>query len=141
MNNLPSKIMKMVAILHEKGYCDVYLHCGLSPSGMNWRFRIGKIKNYSWPNYEVFVSGSVSDTGIIEWSEDQSSAEGLADDFENYYDLSKSEQYPLYVEYNKWYSELLKMLKENEILVFYADYEAPHEYLLKYAPGYQSKNL
>ncbi len=138
MSSLPHKIMTMVEKLHDKGYHDIYLYCGLAPSGLNWRFIIGKISDGVWPsNHGRLVAGSVRDSGEVEWSDDTSSVDKLADDFERFYGLSKEGIDPNCLEYVKWYSNALKGLEENRVLVFYADYRAPHAHLLDDAPLYQ----
>lgn len=137
MTSLPLKITRMIEILHEKGYHDIYLYSGMSPSGLNWRFTIGRITYNSWPNGQHITTGSVRESGEIEWSQDTSTAEILAENFEGFYKPSKQKINPNYIEYVKWYSGLLRILEDDEVPVFYADYEAPHAYLLKYAPFFK----
>ena len=138
MSNLPHKIMTMVKKLHEKGYHDIYLYCGLSPSGLNWRFIIGKISDGVWPSNDGrLTAGSVRDSGEVEWSENTSSVDSLADDFVRFYSLSKEGIDPKCMKYVQWYSNVLKVLEENHVLVFYADYHAPHAHLLEDAPLYR----
>lgn len=138
MSNLPSQIMQMVRTLHEMGYHDIYLYSGMSPSGLNWRFQIGKIVDKQWPSSERIVAGSVRATGDVEWSEDTSSYENMARNFERYYKLSKVDLTSSCIEYAKWYAALLDSLVEDEILTFYADYHAPHKHLLRDAPGFNN---
>ena len=137
MTYLPCKIMKMIEILHSKGYSDIYLYCGMSASGTNWRFIIGKITDNVWPGNQIIACGSLSESGEVEWSSDTGSAESLADDFERYYALTPAEQNSIFSEYATWYSEKINTLQENELLVFYADYPAPHQDWLLNAPGYR----
>lgn len=133
--NLPTNILKMVKLLHEKGYQDIYIFPGMSPSGMHWRFEIGHMENGHWPTEETIVSGSIGTEGV-EWSKSYNS-ESLCEDFIQYYKLEKPGEEKQNRAYVTWYADLLDTLKENEPLAFYADYAAPHEYLLENAPGYQ----
>ncbi|MFV8782171.1 hypothetical protein ACNKU7_07085 [Microbulbifer sp. SA54] len=139
MDSLPKRILGMVKVLHEYGYKNIYIYPGMSPSGMNWRFSIGRMKAGIWPQQDHLVYGSVKNEGEVEWSEDCSSSEILARNFVNYYGLSDDDKKSYANCYLNWYSELLKMLEDHELLVFYADYDAPHSYLLKFAPGYRGK--
>lgn len=140
MSNLPNRIARMVQILHRKGYCNIYLYSGMSPTGLNWRFIIGKMVNKSWPTDEHIASGSVRASGEVEWSDDTSTPEILALNFVEFYKISKPDIRLSHNEYTKWYSELLNMLDESKAPVFHSDSTAPHEYLLKYAPGYKCEN-
>ncbi|WP_288130730.1 hypothetical protein [Microbulbifer sp.] len=140
MENLPRRILKMVEILHRDGYKNIYIYSGMSPSGIHWRFSIGRMKSGCWPQNDYLVFSSIKDEGVVEWSEDNSSAEVLAKNFVSYYGLNSDDKVAFNANYHIWYSELLKILKNNELLVFYADYDDPHSYLLKYAPGFCGKS-
>lgn len=136
MECLPVRIMKMVSLLHEKGYPNVYLYSGMSPSGLNWRFSIGYLSSGAWPTQQVIAHGSLRTEGHVEWCEDTSDPEILCSQFISHYGLAKPKENTLNSKYVDWYSGLLKMLEKNEVIAFYADYDAPHSYLLKYAPGF-----
>lgn len=140
MDNLPKRIVKMISLLHKKGFQDIYIYSGMSPSGMNWRFTIGHLKNETWPNKTIIVQGSVRAEGDVEWANENSCAEDLCKNFISFYKLTKSENNSTHLEYVIWYAKLVETLKESELLEFYADYEAPHEYLLTNAPGYKGKD-
>lgn len=126
----------MVAELHQRGYTSLYLYSGMSPSGMNWRFSIGKIQDGRWPTYPEITSGSLRTEGEVDWTADNLTVASLADGFEAYFSEVLPERKPAGSDYSLWYRNLLAKLNQNELLVFYADYFAPHEELLENAPGY-----
>ena len=136
MEYLPIRIMKMVKELHWRGYTTLYLYSGMSTTGLCWRYCIGLIKNKKWPVKPCIVLGTLGPEGEIEWVSDNSSVESLANGFEMFYadKLAGNKSSP--TEYSTWYDHLIDHLGPNELLAFYADYEAPHEHLLKEAPGY-----
>ena len=129
----------MIKELHQRGYTSIYLYSGLSPSGMNWRYEIGQMKNNQWPTSSIIDKGSVQNTGEIIWTADNSTVELLADGFESYYQnlLHPKKQQNTYTH---WYANLIDGLNPNELLVFFADYGGSHEDLLKTAPRYMSRN-
>ncbi|GLS25047.1 hypothetical protein [Marinibactrum halimedae] len=114
----------MIHYLHQKGYKDIYLYSGMSPSGMHWRYSIGKIKNGYWSPADSIVAGSTGVSGSVEWSEDHSSVEVLSENFISHYKLGTEDQREDETPYSIWYSQLLKMLDKDEMLIFYADYSA-----------------
>jgi hypothetical protein len=140
MEYLPSRITKMIGLLHSRGFHDIYIYSGMSASGTSWRFIIGRIKNDIWPSQDLIAHGSVRADDDVEWNNRTSSIEELCENFIHFYKLKKAAVNNTNLEYVKWYARTQKMLKDNEPLVFYADYEAPHEYLLETAPGYKTKN-
>ena len=140
MDNLPQRIMKMVKELHNRGYSYLYLYSGMSPSGGNWRFEIGSITVNKWPAKPI-VSGSINAEGKVEWAMDNSTVKLLADDFESYYENELANTKSNDSRYSAWYSSLIDSFGPEEILVFYADYIAPHEHLLQDAPLFDKRHL
>ncbi len=55
----PTKLIKMIVDLHSKGFESLYLYSGMSPSGMHWRYEIGVIDVFYWPNSCYLTSGSL----------------------------------------------------------------------------------
>ena len=133
MDNLPQRIMKMVKELHTRGYNTLYLYSGMSPSGTNWRFNIGLLKNDKHPEKRI-VCSSIRIEGEVDWTTDNSTVELLADGFESYYANELIDAQSDDTRYSAWYGSLIDSFGPEEILVFYADYIAPHEHLLKDAP-------
>lgn len=137
MRSFPLLIMDMVRQLHLYGYPHIYLYSGLSPSGAYWRFSIGLINEDHWPTHSILVEGG-SAAATIPWSEEASDSSSLAQDFIHYYRLAKPSPTPTMSAYSQWYAELLAELKNDEVLIYYADFEAPHKHLLTTAPGYKN---
>ncbi len=136
MSDLPIRIMQMVQQLHNRGYTSIYLHSGLSPSGMYWRYSIGQLMTGYWPAYPTIISGSVSKEGETIWALDNSTVRLLTDGFESHFkDLLISKD--PHTDYSKWYAKLLSGLEADEMLVFFADYGAKHQHHLASAPGYR----
>lgn len=136
---LPVRIVKMVKLLHEMGYTNLYLWCGMSPSGMSWRYQIGEMSDCKWPAEPEIVRGSVGPEGDVEWSPESTTPEELARGFMVTFNKAITRQNSPN-DYTQWYSRLIDSLGYNELLVFYADYEAKHERLLKEAPMYSRKS-
>jgi hypothetical protein len=130
---LPMRIIKMVKLLHDMGYTSLYIWCGMSPSGMNWRYLIGEIVDGKWPSEKEIVRGSLRPDSTVEWSARTSTAEELADGFISAFAKNVSRPYSPN-DYTRWYANLVDSLGYNELLAFYADYEAKHERLLREAP-------
>lgn len=132
---LPMRIIRMVKLLHEMGNTNLYIWCGMSPSGMSWRYLIGEIVDGKWPSEKEIVRGSLSPDSIVEWSPRTSTAEELADGFISAFagEISRPGSPN---DYTRWFANLVDNLGYNELLIFYADYEAKHERLLKEAPMY-----
>ncbi len=137
--SLPVKITQMVVELHQRGYTSLYLHCGMSPSGMNWRYAIGLSAEGQWPTHPPITRGSVRATGELDWASDTTTPQSLADGFEASFaaELAGTKGAP--TPYSIWFDALVASLEENELLVFYADYPAKHQPLLKDAPGYTGR--
>lgn len=133
---LPVRITKMIVELHRRGYTSVYLYCGMSASGGHWRYIIGLLEDGKWPARNHIVSGSVGREGEVEWAYEPSDAHSLADCFVNKYSSILSDAKGEPTEYSQWFKDVVDGLGHNELLVFYADYSARHEKLLKNAPGY-----
>ncbi|WP_143165485.1 hypothetical protein [Ferrimonas marina] len=126
----------MVSLLHQRGYTQLYLYSGMSPSGLFWRFEIGEMKGGSWPTDKVLVSDTVQDSGPLDWSVDTDSLEQLCQRFIEHYQLDKPKQDATNRSYVQWFSELSDSMGEDELLIFYADYPGPYEERLRSAPGY-----
>ena len=111
----------------------------MSPSGTHWRYCIGNVVDNKWPARPFIVTGSLHKEGEIEWASDNSTVELLADGFETHYrnHIAGTKSSP--TKYSMWFAKLIGSLGYNELLVFYADYDAPHEHLLKSAPCFKGK--
>lgn len=135
--NLAIRITKMMVELHKRGYTSLYLHPGMSPSGMNWRFQIGHLIDGQWPSHTCITTGSIRTEGDVVWAQDNSTVDSLANGFESHFSQelegTKSES----TEYSRWFDSVVDDLGNNEVLAFYADYDTKHEHLLKTAPGYK----
>jgi len=127
----------MVKELHQRGYTNLYLYSGMSTTGLCWRYWIGLITNNKWPAHPWIAKDSIGPEGEVEWVTDNSTVKLLADGFELFYadKLAGTKSSPN--EYSRWYDNLIDGLGPNELLLFYADYDAPHEHLLKEAPFYK----
>ncbi len=135
MNPLPIRIMYMIKALHKRGYSSVYLYSGLSPSGMSWRYEIGQLVNDQWPVKPAWVKGSVLSEGKTPWTDDNSTLLSLTDGFQQYFQHQLCQNHKP-SPYSLWYTDVLKHLKADELLVFFADYGGPHQHLLASAPGF-----
>ena len=129
--------MKMVVKLHKRGYTSLYLYCGMSSSGMNWRFEIANLVDGKWPSNSSITTGSITAEDKIVWARDNSTVDSLADGFESYFSKELKGTKSPSTEYSRWFDSVVEGLEHNEVLVFYADYDPKHEYLLKTAPGYK----
>ncbi len=134
--SLPVKITHMMVELHQRGYTSLYLYCGMSPSGMDWRYKIGLTAEGQWPAHPSIIRGSMRATGTLKWASDTSSPQSLADGFEATFKETLAGTKAAPTAYSIWFDALVASLEENELLVFYADYPAKHKPLLKEAPGY-----
>lgn len=134
---LPIRIVQMIHELHRRGYESLYLYAGMSPSGLYWRFTIGIIDQTNlWPGDYQLINASIGTDHKPEWSEANASTTQLADDFEKYFatDLVRAKQSrPDFV---AWFSKMCGMVGNN-LLVFSADYDAPHKSFLDDAPYYR----
>lgn len=136
MDSLPFRIMKMIQLLHRRGYTSLFLYSGLSPSGMNWRYQIGLLRDQQWPVNPSLVSGSLGSDGKVAWAEDTGSVESLCDGFQSFYAKLLVGTWAAPTDYSRWYKRTINGLKPNEWLVFFADDGGSHAHLLKDAPGY-----
>jgi hypothetical protein len=135
--NLPGKIVRMIVELHRRGYTSLYLHCGLSASGMYWRYDIGHLENEQWPATASIVYGSVGAEDRVSWTTDHSTVNALANGFEaTYADVLRVAEPTTY---SIWFREIVRALKHNEVLIFYADFETEHANWLLTAPGYRER--
>lgn len=135
---LPIRITQMIRELHRRGYESLYLYAGMSPSGLYWRFMIGVIDETNlWPGNQRLVNASMGSDYKPEWSEADASATQLADDFEKYFYAALIPAKKPQPEFVKWFDNLVTMAGEN-LLVFYADYDAPHQKFLEDAPYYRN---
>lgn len=136
---LPVRIMKMVKELHKRGYNHLYLFSGMAPSGMSWRYMIGLTSENQWPAESYLVRQSAGPEGRVDWAEDSSTVELLADGFEKKFadQLEGTKSSP--TQYSTWYDDLIDSLPPNTLLYFYADGPSEFDYLLSEAPGIDMK--
>ena len=140
---MPSRVLKMMLELHQRGYESLYLFSGMSPSGMYWRFEIGIADNGEWPVNYTITSGSCDRDSLgADWAKNYQTTEDLTESFVDYFSTSLKDASASNPEYVAWFRSVVETLGEDELLVFYEDLdEAKHEKLLHDAPGYiQYKN-
>jgi len=135
MDILPIRIMKMIKELHQRGYTLIYLYSGMSPSGMNWRYEIGQMKDGKWPAFPNWINTSIESEGETSWAKDNSTVASLSDGFQQHFKDRLIQNYKP-TAYSKWYANLIESFEDGEILEFYADYEARHTKFLATAPGF-----
>ncbi len=135
--NIPAKITRMIALLHDRGYENLYLYSGMSPSGMHWRYEIGVHENDEWPSPTPILSESFIGDEYLPWTSNIDSIETMADDFVIKYAKELKEAIKENDTYKSWYRSILNKLSSDDFLVFYADYPARHEDLLNTAPNYK----
>lgn len=138
---LPTQILCMVIELHSRGYESLYLFSGRSPSGMNWRYEIGVMSEGEWPSHPPLTQDSLDraskDTA---WSLSPHSVTDLADRFETHFeDRLEGARVPN-PSYAQWFNSLVNTLEPDQLLDFYADYDADFECALKTAPGYSGNH-
>jgi len=134
---LAMRIVKMVKELHRRGYTNLYLWCGMSPSGCSWRYQIGEMQDSQWPTERDLMHDSLGpESTTVDWSPNTYTVVDLADGFERTFANKITRPYTPNP-YIHWFSEVADSLNYNQLLVFYADYEAEHEMLLREAPGHQ----
>ena len=135
---MPTRVLKMMLELHQRGYQSLYLYSGLSPSGMYWRYEIGIAKKGRWPVKLTLTSGSCDRESLgADWAKNYLSAQELADSFVNYFGSKLEAALTKNPEYISWFKSVVDSLNADELLVFYEDIdEARHEKLLVDAPGY-----
>ena len=109
MEYLPSKITKMISLLHSRGFHDIYIHSGMCASGVSWRFTIGRVENNLWPSQDLITYGSVRADDNVEWSNSSSSIEELCENFIQFYKLDKNAVNSSNSEYVKWYASSQKI--------------------------------
>jgi len=118
------RIMEMVGELHHVGYGGLYLDCGISPSGFNWRFAIGSAANGRWPNRELSeVTGSIGDERDphIPWCGAADLVRCTEKFRATYPDLLQAAQVPNQP-YVDWYRMMLAKTAPDGVLMFYSDY-------------------
>jgi hypothetical protein len=134
---LPTQILRMVIELHNRGYESLYLFSGMSPSGMNWRYEIGVMTDGEWPSIPPITQDSIDRASQdTPWSRAPHSVSDLADRFEAHFEARLGEAKVPNPSYTQWFHSLVNTLRADQILDFYADYEADFERVLKSAPGY-----
>ena len=134
---LPTQILRMVIELHNRGYESLYLYSGMSPSGMNWRYEIGIMSNGEWPSRPPLTQDSLDRASQdTPWSRSPHSVTELADRFETTFQGRLDEARAPNKEYAQWFHALVNTLRPDQLLDFYADYDADFERVLKSAPGY-----
>lgn len=128
-HRLARRLMRMVAVLHERGLESFYLHCGMNGSGSCWRYSIGAMQDGGWPRrwrdpLQVFNSMHGSDASDqIVWAELDDSPEVLADKFVAHYpDIVAAARVPN-PDYVAWYRHMLAVSEPFGLLVFHHDYK------------------
>ena len=128
-HRLARRLMRMVAVLHERGFESLYLHCGMNGSGSCWRYSIGAMADGGWPRrwrdpLQVVNSMDGSDASDqIAWAELDDSPEVLADKFMMIYpEIVAAARVPN-AAYVAWYRHMLAVSEPFGLLVFYFDYK------------------
>jgi len=139
-DKVANKIIQMISTFHQMGYESVYINCGMSPSGINWRYEIGVHQNGQWPVENPILMESISYGDTIPWAENTDSIEEMTEKFLFKYSSQLNNASVSNKEYIMWYQAVVVRLKDNEPLVFFADYDAAHEEQLINAPAYNDTN-
>lgn len=93
-----------------------------------------------WPAEPYLVKGSIGVEGKVPWTRDNSSVEALADGFESFYADQLRGSKTGATDYSMWYDRLINSLRADEVLKFFADGEAEHEWWLRDAPGFKKSD-
>ena len=128
-HRMARRLMRMVALLHQRGLESLYLHCGMNGSGSNWRYSIGAMDDARWPRrlrdpLQVYNSMSGDDDpGQIEWAALDDTPDVLAEKFiSNYPEIVDAARVP-----NPacvaWFRQMLSISEPLGLLVFYFDYK------------------
>lgn len=126
-HRLARPLMRMVAVLHERGVQSLYLYGGMNGSGRCWRYSIGAMDEGCWPRrwrdpLQVYNSIDGSDEpDQIAWAELDDTPHVLADKFEASYPdiiVTACVPNPAYV---TWYRHMLAVSEPLGVLVFSHD--------------------
>lgn len=116
------KLLFMVEELHKRGFGTLRIIPSLAPSGLHWRCTFID---------EVKKKDLISSTWIAD-KENKNTKEEIKLTIQELADLFVKENLEFInhckghnEEYTKWYSEMLKQLKEDELPYAFGDYEMP----------------
>lgn len=136
MTETPEKLtwilaMEMLARLHELGYQRLRLSCGISPTGLNWRYSVAPVEKFEANGYmlregyypgEAFGSTSGLDT-LFMWGEVQGlSPDELAQRFLDTYPTVAAAGQGNDPAYARWFAEALERCRPDGALVMYGEY-------------------
>ena len=128
-HRMARRLMRMVAVLHQRGFESLYLYCGMNGSGSCWRYSIGAMNDGCWPRFwrdplQVFNSMNGSDDPEqIAWGSLDEAPESLADRFlATYPEIAAAARVPN-PDYVTWYRNMLAVSEPLGLLVFYYDYK------------------
>lgn len=124
-------VILAVHLLHSRGYEQLRLLPGLSPSGCSWRWHIypkcllkGSSRMEKYP--DPFACSCISGSTAIDTLHD-GAYKVLANDFEQKYAdfmmLAKGDD----LEYVKWFEEIVNAAHNNSFAVAYADWPFDHD--------------
>lgn len=131
-------LLRMVRVLHERGYQRIRIVPGMSPSGTAWRCEIttaaGTRRSHGARN--AFTGPSVryssgSERRYFTWDDAETATpEGLADRFIERFSRICEAGRGRDPDYVKWFAEMLPALEAAKAVpIAYADHEVPDEYL------------
>lgn len=116
---LANKLLRLVGVLHQRGYESLYFHSGMSPSGVYWRYHI--LTNEK----ELLRDSLVGDLPKFDWVKNwDDNIEIWADDFIKFYqnDLTVARQPN--IEYVTWYENILNIIGDSGYLILENNYNA-----------------
>ncbi len=128
-HRMARRLIRMVGLLHDRGYESLYLYCGMSGSGSNWRYAIGAMDEARWPrrsrgSLQIFNSmNGGDDPAQIEWASLDATPEVLADEFVAAYPEIAEAALAPNPAYVAWYRAMLSISEPIGVLVFYFDYK------------------
>ncbi len=128
-HRMAHRLMRMVGVLHERGYESLYLYSGMSGSGGSWRYAIGAMDDSVWPRFwrhalQVFNSmNGGEDPEQIAWAGLDDAPDVLADRFvATYPEIAEAARVPNPA-HAAWYRNMLAQSEPVGALVFYFDYK------------------
>lgn len=119
------EIIMIIHELHQRGFEQLRLYSGMSPSGCCWRWYIyPKVlmkdnlfeRQVGWIPFD-WPSGSTGET-FPEEGRKRITADDFVKEFESYVSLAKGED----KEYVKWFETIVKHAKNNDFPIAFSEY-------------------
>ncbi len=120
------KLLKMVAVLHVRGYESLRVEAGMSPSGAYWRCDIGPAlpdsnDDIDFPRARYSSSAKAE---YFEWGDcSDSTVEAMADRFEQSYAEILEKCGARDPEYVRWFADMLVLTEPGGLIYSFADWE------------------